>query len=157
MNKILTLESFQRQGGSPTYALLRKNWPFWEEEFRTPQGLADSPVAYAEVNHGRWIVNCPLPDPSQLDKKCHGAQMASRAEPRFFCVDCLHRYEPTVRSKWLRVVWPDEGMQKEIEAALSPRPVKKMNWLPNETAMQLRAENAAFLSEDNWIGKVFED
>lgn len=157
MNKILTLESFQREGGSPTKVLLRRNWPYWEEELRIPQGLAEKPVAYAEVNHGRWIVNCPLPDLSQLDKKCHGAQMASRAEPRFFCVDCLHRHEPSVRDKWLRVVWPNDNEIKGIEAALGPRPLKNRNWAPNETGMQLRAENAAFLGEDAWVGKVFED
>lgn len=153
MDKILTLEDFTREGGSPTLALVRRNWPFWLEPPRQPEGVAAELLAYAEVNHGRWIVNCPMPDPEHDDGKCRGAQMASRSEHRFFCVDCLHRYEPAARGRWVRVQWPAEVAQ--IEQALAPRPVKRQNWTPAETAMVLRAENAAFLT-DEWVDRVFD-
>src|SRR5439155_17375452 len=61
-----------------------------------PQHVPDahsSKTLDAEVNKGRWIVRCP----------CNGAQLASKTDRRFFCVDCLNLW---CSGKWARVRWP---------------------------------------------------
>jgi hypothetical protein len=107
-----------------------------------PQGWAhrrDSPAPHelatslseplpAWVSGGRWIVMCP----------CGGAQLASRKEHRFFCVDCLNAQ---VGGQWRTVRWPEEA--EAIEAALLLRPEPHTRtWLPTETLADLLAENA---------------
>lgn len=81
--------------------------------------------AYAEVNHGRWIVRCPA---------CPGAQMAFEHDQRFFCADC--------GAGPMRVVWPDD--RAAIEAALHARSSRmNMNWTRDETVQDLHDENRA--------------
>jgi hypothetical protein len=82
----------------------------------------------AWVSGGRWIVMCP----------CGGAQLASREDHRFFCVDCLNAQ---VGGQWRTVSWPDDAAA--IEAALLRRPESyTRTWLPTETLTDLLAENA---------------
>lgn len=135
--KILTAEDFRQ---SPE-RIVREHWPFWLSEYRKPEGIAAAPTVAVEVNHGRWIIHCPF---SVYGDKCRGAQLASRHDHRFFCVECL---QPGIGLKWLSVVWPEEVAA--IERALLMRPnMKNRNWLPTEVPMALRAENAAFVSEE---------
>jgi hypothetical protein len=95
-----------------------------------PAGAHPSITATAVVNHGRWIVPCPW---------CFSAQMASRSDRRFFCVECGNA---GAGGMWVRVVWPPAF--REIEALLCMRPdPRNRSWLANETLADLLAENQA--------------
>lgn len=89
----------------------------------TVQGT-DLPV---RVNHGRWVVDCPV---------CLSAQLASFTDPRFLCVTCGN---VNVDGKWFRLAWPANAAA--IEAALVIRPTENRNWSPGETVADLRREN----------------
>ncbi len=70
------------------------------------------------VNHGRWVVECP----------CGGAQLASRTDRRFLCVDCRN---VLFGGKWVAVEWPERAAA--LEAELMRRPLAPMrNWRPDE-------------------------
>jgi hypothetical protein len=125
-------------------------WPiqrFWSRQDVAkfvPQEIADTPLAQAEVNRGRWIVCCPLIDPS-TGVRCGGAQMAADSDPRYFCLTCLNE---AVGRKWLTVTWPDAETRSGIEDVLSQRPGSFFqNWLPSETVADLIAENAENMSQ----------
>jgi hypothetical protein len=94
-------------------------------------GIAESPVAYAEVNHGRWIAKCPFPG-------CRCAEMVDFGRPTYWCNECRNRL---TRNRPVRLVIPEERYL--IEAVLMRRPEQRFrNWLPGETIAQLEAENA---------------
>ena len=92
--------------------------------------VASEQSAYAIVNAGRWIVNCPSPG-------CYGAQYASHEDRRYWCVNCENRM---VGGQWIRVVWPQDV--DAIERALSPRPAYAQHWLPGETTDELMKQEA---------------
>ncbi len=93
-----------------------------------PSGVSTKATAYAEINHGRWIVRCPF---------CASAQLASKTDKRFFCIECLNE---AVGRRWVRVTWPAEA--EAIEATLLVRPDERnRNWRPGETAADLAREN----------------
>lgn len=99
-----------------------------------PKDTDTSTPCYAEVNHGRWIVNCPF---------CAGAELADPEDRRFFCLSC---YNAAAGGKWLAVTWP--AQRKAIEAELLKRPATEhVHWIPGETVAQLRAEAAAMARE----------
>lgn len=88
--------------------------------------------AYAEVNHGRWIVACPNP-------ACTSAQLASATHRVYFCVDCRNLF---ARRRWVVVEWPTDAQRAEIEAILLARPREEnRNWKPGEPIGRLRGEN----------------
>lgn len=96
-----------------------------------PTGATDRTAA-AYVNHGRWCVDCPF--------GCGSAQYASRADRRFFCIECGN----DSTSGWVTVIWPAPLDIAAIEAALGVRPqVATRNWQPGETVADLLAENQA--------------
>lgn len=111
-------------------AVVLRAWPLYRTPYAPPKTTARITVP-VEVNHGRWIVKCPY---------CAGAQLASREDPRFFCVDCLHEPEPRAQGKWLGLEWPADVEQ--IEAALDGRPEANRNWIPGEAVADLLRENA---------------
>jgi hypothetical protein len=77
----------------------------------------------AEVNHGRWLAQCP---------RCPNAIMLSRDALLFLCDNC--------GEGWLNVTWPLD--REEIEATLQFREDDtNRNWTPNETTDDLRKEN----------------
>lgn len=96
-----------------------------------PLSASELVVAYAEVNHGRWIVPCPFPG-------CGSAQLAPRDDPRFCCGECLNA---AVGGAWVAVEWPADAAA--IEAVLELRPTPAASWSPTETVADLVAENAA--------------
>lgn len=107
-------------------------WPLhalWEGP--QPEGMADTVVAYAYVNHGRWVVDCPF---------CLSAQLTSPRDRRFFCVECGN---VNAGGRWLRVQWPDADLA-QIEKNLGVRPrVETRNWTVGESVLRLQAENTA--------------
>lgn len=90
-------------------------------------------VAVAYVNEGRWVVDCPF---------CAGAQLASRVDRRFWCVECQNA---EVAGAWVTVSWPLQ--EREIEAALGDRPKLNTHWLPDETVSDLVSENELHAKE----------
>lgn len=90
-----------------------------------------SATVTAVVNHGRWLAPCPW---------CASAQLASREDRRFFCIECLNL---KADGKWATVVWPEQS--DEIEAVLSMRPNKgNRSWLAHESLGDLLRENQTY-------------
>lgn len=86
-----------------------------------PKAVAGDFTIAAEIDNGRWIVKCP---------NCGGAQIASRKDRRFFCLDCLNDYEPA-RGRWVRVIWPAKAI--EIENQIQGEPERtRQNWRPED-------------------------
>jgi phage terminase large subunit GpA-like protein len=90
-------------------------------------GTATSDKAYAEVNHGRWVVRCPF---------CASAQIASHTDPKFWCPECEMA---DVAGQWVEVVWPEDA--EAIEELLVRRPAINRNWSHGETTQYLNREN----------------
>ena len=91
---------------------------------------AEAVTVYA--NHGRWIAECP---------DCHGAQLASRDDPRFMCDSCANA---AIGSLWRPVAWPKDA--DKIAALLDARPLAHTrNWTPGEGLRDLKAENVQHL------------
>lgn len=121
--------------------IVLKHWHMETSGFNVdlPRMVSNKAVAYARVNYGRWLVDCPW---------CGSAQNASREDHRFFCVECGNN---TVKNVWIPVEWPPEW--REIELLLGVRPIPaNMNWFPGkgptvvlhperETLADLQAEN----------------
>ena len=88
--------------------------------------------SYAQVNHGRWVVECPAPD-------CRAALRA----PATVCdcrdeTVCDHPAIPC--NATIRTVMPNDTA--EIERLLNLRPSRpNRNWYPGETVASLKAEN----------------
>jgi hypothetical protein len=90
---------------------------------------AGSPLP-AFVNDGRWVVQCDV---------CFGAQLASKADHRFLCVDCLNAH---IEGAWRPVLWPTNA--GEIERALEVRPRRNLqNWTTLQTVEELLERNEA--------------
>ena len=89
-----------------------------------------SAVAFARVNHSRWLVDCP-------DPTCGGCQYASKTDRRFFCHTC---HNAAAGGGWVDVVWPRnaEVIERVLGERLDPR---TRNWTPGETPESLRHEN----------------
>lgn len=81
--------------------------------------------AFAELNHGRWIVNCPA---------CPNAFLESQVPD--MCPNCQTRIT--------KVVAPDEKERFEIYQVTSIRPEENRNWVPGESMSDLVAENIAY-------------
>jgi hypothetical protein len=100
--------------------------------------------AFAYVNHGRWVADCPF--------GCGGAEVA-RADI-FMCRECANvpnAYRPIV------LAWPSDEDVRAIEAALVPRPVVNRNWNLNESIGALLAENVEHGLFDLATGAVAGD
>ena len=98
--------------------------------FELAQGILD-----AEVNHNRWVVDCPEPN-------CGGALIVTSRESYFLCPECG---SPGNGGNWYNVRFPPE--KRAIEEALKKRPLHDpryrgtRNWRPMETVAALRLEN----------------
>lgn len=112
-------------------AVLRipSSWPPGVEP-RIPDQVAPDALP-VKVNHGRWVVECP----------CGSAQLASRTDRRFYCVECGN---VLFEGKWVKVEWPSDNELAVIEQTLAARPfAANQNWSPGETMRALKAENAS--------------
>ena len=89
----------------------------------------------AQVNHGRWLVQCPI---------CPSAAYAPREVPLFYCVECGSKENA---GYWYRVIYPDQ--KRRIEAlllkrpAVLPRSAANRNWTPGETIADVERDNIA--------------
>lgn len=75
----------------------------------------------AIVNSGRWIVKCS-------DRRCGGAQYASFADRRYWCLACGNKQ---VGGQWRQVIWPQEV--DAIEQSILSQPIDERHWSPEET------------------------
>lgn len=94
-----------------------------------PQGLAEPLIPLVPTaNHGRWVIGCP---------RCPTAALASRVDPRFFCVGCGNF---AFDGKWATVAWHPAWQQ--VDRLLSARRVAAtQNWELHESVDALAVEN----------------
>ena len=90
-------------------------------------GSAKLGPVHAQVNHGRWIVECPC---------CPSAAVAQG--DRFLCAECGNS---AAGGRYFEVAWPSRERAKRISQLLAVRPVENRNWLPGEDLDILRFEN----------------
>jgi len=89
----------------------------------------------AKINHGRWIVDCEVPN-------CNCAVVCSMKTPFFLCPECNNFSNDGF---WFSVEFPDNWI--DIENVLVKRPALKdfnasnRNWFPSETLNDLMVEN----------------
>lgn len=74
-----------------------------------PTGTILGVRVYPQINHGRWVADCP---------ECSSAQIVTPADPRFFCVECL--------SGWFRLTFPSDV--PAAEQAVKDLPLRERNW-----------------------------
>ena len=95
----------------------------------TSTDINDTWMVNAEINHSRWIANCPF---------CTGAEYVFLDNPVFLCQSCFND-----GSKRPLMVNLPKGIAK-IEAELNKRQrLENRNWQPGETVKQLKDENLA--------------
>ena len=95
------------------------------KEWSKKNGITEYPTLKAEVNHGRWIVNCPF---------CNNAEFLF--DEYFYCNQCKNE---GIQGGIYKVEIPKE--RNRIEELLEKRPIKNRNWLSTETVEQLEEEN----------------
>jgi len=86
----------------------------------------------ANINHSRWIVNCPF---------CNSAEFLFE-DKRFFCTECQNE---EIEGKLYKVITP--GNRLQIEALLEARPIPNRNWKHPQTIDDLIEENKAHSKE----------
>ena len=111
--------------------------PYWVNGQRTPlPPLSEvSGQVQANVNHGRWIVDCP-------SEGCGNAIVVSQREPYYICTDCG---SPENGGRWYCVIYPSDKAQVEVELLKRPedKPLlaETRNWTPGESVADLRRGN----------------
>jgi hypothetical protein len=88
--------------------------------------LARTGVAYAEVNHGRWIARCPTP-------YCYNALQIAHGDAELCCRECWQVFP---------IEWPADPISITRLLAARPNPATR-NWLPGETPVDLLNESVA--------------
>jgi len=95
-----------------------------------PDKFAPGIKVQAEVAQSRWLARCPDPD-------CAGAELVSKADPRFWCCSCQNLH---VGGLWIRVVFPKNHEQIEAVLLQRPNPNNRI-WNADETVRDLTIEN----------------
>lgn len=84
----------------------------------------------AEINGGRWIVNCPF---------CQGAELVWDDKQLFMCESCWNKDNGY---QFMKVILPNSKHRQAIEAILERRPdPRTRNWCKGETVKMLEEEN----------------
>ncbi len=86
----------------------------------------------AEINHSRWLVNCPNSNNAEF----------LFSDKRFWCSLCENAGND---GKLYKVIMPKNKMQ--IETLLEPRPLFNRSWKYPETIDDLADENAVHIKE----------
>jgi ribosomal protein S27AE len=130
---IITLETAKetQQFGSHISVQLWCTYLRSRDGLSIPISFVPHGFASAVVNHGRWIVRCPLCTP--------GAMLASRKEPLFWCPNCGMAAN---NERPMHVIFPNEA--DVIDDLLSRRPdPHTRHWEPTESIDMLLHENRA--------------
>lgn len=93
-----------------------------------PRGFDPDTEAWARVNYGQWIIDCPF---------CNSAILADSDDLRFFCVECSSAENG---HRWVDVIWPENAAAIEHEL-MQRRNEANRNWYPEESIVRLQAEN----------------
>jgi len=143
---LVTAESFYRDvfslpGAEPRGCILafEKTHRQHEAAFGMPPlctGEVKGPEAFAYVNRGRWVVDCPF--------GCGRSQAASETDRFFYCCGHESCFNRDVQHRAVPVVWPSPVDQETIERLLLHRPIENQNWLVGEPIEVLVAENTAY-------------
>jgi hypothetical protein len=100
--------------------------------FEKVPGVALGFTVFAQVNRGRWLVECP---------HCPSARLTAPGR-LFWCPSCGNR---AVAGQGMTVDWPADW--ETIERLLMVRPVENRNWVVRrsgaESVAELAAENVA--------------
>ena len=99
-------------------------------------GEAEGPEAFAYVNRGRWVVNCPF--------GCGRSQAASEDDRWFYCCGHESCFNRDVQHRAVPVVWPPPEDQAVIERVLLHRPIENQNWFADEPIVMLVRENETY-------------
>lgn len=110
-----------------TVLLYSAHEPLAVLEALKPGNAGREEAVHVEVNHGRWVVECP---------SCRSAQLASIEDPRYLCHECLNM---AIALQWRRVIWPKN--YQAISDLLAVRPLENRNWKPGEKLADLKREN----------------
>ena len=86
----------------------------------------------AEINHSRWLVNCPY---------CNNAEFLF-GDKGFYCTLCGNEGNG---GKLYKVIMPKNMIQ--IETLLEPRPIFNRSWKYPETIDDLATENEVHIKE----------
>lgn len=94
-------------------------------------GSAKLGPIHPQVNHGRWIVECPC---------CPSAALAGPGyvTDRFLCAECGNA---AAGGRYFEVEWPNKATVRRILGLLAPRPPENRNWIPGEDVNILYFEN----------------
>lgn len=111
--------------GASTILEMKRRGGFYLPDPEPAQG--GDPAVLARVDHGRWIGDCDLPDPSDAEPEriCRNAQALDPDDPRYFCVACANA---AVSGRWRPVTWPPDPAA--VEAPLEGLPADEQNWTP---------------------------
>ncbi|MGW6910245.1 hypothetical protein [Streptomyces sp. NPDC054940] len=80
-----------------------------------PDGYILGHWIYAQINHGRWVADCP----------CGSAQVVTPADPRMACTECGFG--------WVQLVFPEDPEAAEAEVA-ELLPHERNWWHPDDEA-----------------------
>ncbi len=103
--------------------------------FIVSDSIADHKPIKARIDHGRWLVDCPLINENQ---QCLGAELVTEDDKVFLCLSCGNK---EVDGKLIPVRFPTKKKRVEIEDLLDRRPESNRNWFPGETAKKITKEN----------------
>ena len=123
---ILTAETYFRDINRPE---ARKRL---RDRHRTLNIEVSNKTLRAEINHSRWLVNCP---------NCNNAEFLF-SDKRFWCTLCENGGND---GKLYKVIMPKNKMQ--IETLLEPRPIFNRSWKYPETIDDLARENKVHIKE----------
>ena len=91
---------------------------------------------HPQINHGRWIIECPC-CPSAALARC-GSLLGDDGQDRFLCSECNNA---AAGGRYFEVAWPARKTTIRALKLLAKRPNENRNWLPGEPVEMLEAEN----------------
>lgn len=89
-----------------------------------PDGFVIGQQAYARINHGRWVADCP----------CGSAQVVTPTDPRMACTECGYG--------WVQLVFPADPAEAEASVD-SELPHERNWWHPDDPSWDRPADPAA--------------